>query len=253
MRETLLFTLYAPLAALGEVAVGERRVGAARPARSAILGLLAAGLGIERRNEAAHAALEDGYGIAVRVEAEGALLQDYHTAQVPPARKGKRWSTRRAELAEPRLETILSLREYRTDVCYTVAVWAAGQPPYPLGALAEALRRPRFTVYFGRKACPLGLPAAPRIVAAETLADAFVIFDREMPEAERALRADLKLLPETGTLYADADVRDWLGQDHEVRRIERRRDAIVSRRRWQFGLRNELVAPPARAPRDTPS
>ena len=253
MREILLFTLYAPLAALGEVAVGERRVSSARPGRSAILGLLAAGLGIERRDEAAHAALDRGYGVAVRVEAEGALLQDYHTAQVPPAKKGRRWPTRRAELAEPRLETILSLREYRADARHTVAVWTAHDPPHPLGALAEALRRPRFTLYLGRKACPLGLPSAPRIVAAETLAEAFATFDRDMPGAERALRADLELLPETGTLYADADVRDWLGQDHTVRRIERRRDAIVSRRRWQFGLRDELVAPPPRALRDAPS
>ena len=166
MRDFLLFTLYAPLAALGEVAVGERRVSAARPARSAILGLLAAALGIERRDEAAHAALQEGYGVAVRVETEGALLQDYHTAQVPPAKKGRRWPTRRAELAEPRLETILSLREYRADARHTVALWTADDPPQPLAVLAEALRRPRFTLYLGRKACPLGLPAAPRIVAA---------------------------------------------------------------------------------------
>jgi CRISPR system Cascade subunit CasD len=253
MREILLFTLYAPLAAMGEVAVGERRVGAARPARSAILGLLAAGLGIERRDEAGHAALDQGYGVAVRAETEGALLQDYHTVQVPPAKKGKRWPTRRAELAEPRLETILSLREYRADACHTVAVWTAHDPPHPLGALAEALRRPRFTLYLGRKACPLGLPSAPRIVAAETLAEAFATFDREMPEAERALRMHLALSPTSGPLHADVDASTWLGEDHTVRRIERRRDVVVSRRGWQFGLRDELVALPIRAPRDTPS
>jgi CRISPR system Cascade subunit CasD len=253
MREILLFTLYAPLAAMGEVAVGERRVGATRPARSAILGLLAAGLGIERRDEAGHAALDQGYGVAVRAETEGAMLQDYHTTQVPPARKGKRWPTRQAELAEPRLETILSLREYRADARHTVAVWTAHDPPHPLGALAEALRRPRFTLYLGRKACPLGLPSAPRIVAAETLAEAFAIFDRDMPEAERALRVHLALAPSSAPLHADADASTWLGEDHTVRRIERRRDAIVSRRRWQFGLRDELVALPARPPGDIPS
>jgi CRISPR system Cascade subunit CasD len=253
MRDFLLFTLYAPLAALGEVAVGERRVSAARPARSAILGLLAAALGIERRDEAAHAALQEGYGVAVRVETEGALLQDYHTAQVPPAKKGRRWPTRRAELAEPRLETILSLREYRADARHTVAFWTADDPPQPLAVLAEALRRPRFTLYFGRKACPPGLPGTPRIVAAETLVEAFATFDRDMPEAERALRARLELSPTNGPLYADVDAGAWLGQDHLVRRIERRRDAVVSRPRWQFGLRDELVALPARPPGNMPS
>ena len=128
----------------------------------------AAALGIELRDEAADATLQEGYGVAVRVETEGALLQDYHTAQVPPAKKGKRWPTRRAELAEPRLETILSLREYRTDARHTVAFWTAHNPPQPLAALAEALRRPRFTLYLGRKACPLGLPSAPPVLAAAT-------------------------------------------------------------------------------------
>jgi hypothetical protein len=41
----------------------------------------------------------------------------------------------------------------------------------------------------GRKACPLGLPSARRIVAAETLAETFATFDRDMPESERVLRA----------------------------------------------------------------
>jgi CRISPR system Cascade subunit CasD len=244
MREILLFTLYAPLAAMGEVAVGERRVGLARPGRAAILGLIAAALGLERRDEAAHAALDQGYGVAVRVEHEGALLQDYHTAQVPPSRRGRRWATRRAELAAPRLETILSLREYRSDARHTVALWEGAAPPHPLAAIAAALRRPRFTLYFGRKACPLGLPPAPRIVAAATLAEAFAGFDRELPEAERAARAHLRLAPAAGTVHADAEARPWLGDALTLRRIERRRDRAVSRRRWQFGLRDELVALP---------
>ena len=130
MRDFLLFTLWGPLAAAGEVAVGERRTGWDRPGRSAVLGLVAAALGIERQDEAAQTALDAGYGYAVRVEAEGVLLEDYHTAQVPPARKGRRWPTRRAELAEPGLETILSLRDYRADARHTVALWAREEPPH---------------------------------------------------------------------------------------------------------------------------
>jgi CRISPR system Cascade subunit CasD len=248
MRSFLLFTLYAPLAALGEVAIGERRVGAARPTRSALLGLVAAALGIERRNEGAHAALDRGYGLAVRVESAGPLLQDYHTAQVPPVRRGRRWPTRRAELAEPRLETILSLREYRTDVRHTVALWEDRDPPEPLAAIQAALQQPRFTLYFGRKACPLGLPPAPRLVTATSLADAFAGFDATMSERERALRSSLRLLPRAGEIEADVSARDWLGDGLRLVRIERRRDAILSRRRWQFGLREALVAAPKEPP-----
>jgi CRISPR system Cascade subunit CasD len=253
MRDLLLFTIYAPIAAMGEVAVGERRVGAATPARSALLGLIAAALGIERRDEPAHAALDRGYGLALRVETEGTLLQDYHTAQVPPAKRGKRWPTRRAELAEPALETILSLREYRTDARHTVAVWSERDPPHPLPALADALRRPRFTLYFGRKSCPLGLPPAPRLVAAPTLADAFARFDEATPDAERDLRQRLTLLPTSGEIHADVGAREWLGHGLRLRRIGRRRDAIISRRRWQFGMRDELVAGPEGGREDPPS
>jgi CRISPR system Cascade subunit CasD len=248
MREVLLFTLYAPLAAMGDVAVGERRVSAARPARSALLGLIAAALGIERRDEAAHTALDQGYGFAVRVESPGPLLQDYHTAQVPPARRGKRWPTRRAELTEDRLETILSLREYRSDARCTVALWVEQDPPHPLAAIGDALRRPRLTLYFGRKACPLGLPPAPRVVAAASLADAFLRFDAALPEPERVLRQQLRLLPRAGEVNADAGARAWLGDGLRLLRVERRRDAVLSRRRWQFGMREALVAVPKEPP-----
>ena len=62
MPEFLTFALAAPLAAMGEIAVGERRGGWDSPGRSAILGLIAGCLGLEREDEAAHAALETGYG-----------------------------------------------------------------------------------------------------------------------------------------------------------------------------------------------
>ena len=50
----LVFTLYSPLGSFGEIAVGERRMSWARPGRSAVLGLVAAALGYERTEEAAH-------------------------------------------------------------------------------------------------------------------------------------------------------------------------------------------------------
>src|SRR5437764_7750010 len=84
MPDFLTFALAAPLAAMGEIAVGERRGSWDRPARSAILGLIAACLGLAREDEAAHAALETGYGLTLRRQRLGPLLADYHTAQVPP-------------------------------------------------------------------------------------------------------------------------------------------------------------------------
>jgi CRISPR-associated Cas5-like protein len=144
VRDHLVFVLHGPVAAFGGVAVGEQRGGQARPARSALLGLLAAALGIDRSDAAAHAAMEHGYGVAVRVDAPGVTFSDYHTAQVPPARRGERHATRRAELDARPLETILSRREYRTDSLFTVALWAREMAPVTLADLATALQQPHF-------------------------------------------------------------------------------------------------------------
>jgi CRISPR-associated endonuclease/helicase Cas3 len=61
------------------------------------------------------------------------------------------------------------------------------------------------------------------------------------------------VLEEAADLYADADATSDGGGPTlgaELARVERRRDVAVNRRRWQFGLRDELVA---RALASTPS
>src|SRR5947199_10464826 len=98
MSEIVVFMLWAPLAAMGDMAVGERRAGFDRPGRSAVLGMVAAALGLDRADETAHAVLDRGYLMAQRVLHRGELLQDYHTVQAPPADRKTRWSTRRSAL-----------------------------------------------------------------------------------------------------------------------------------------------------------
>ena len=142
MGEHLIFLLHAPLGAMGGVAVGERRAGFDRPGKSAILGLVAAGLGVERSAEASHTALADGYGLGLGEIASGRMLFDYHTAQTPPRRKNRRFATRREELAVDDLGTILSVREYRTDPAYLVVLWSRKAPKWSLGQFVDALRRP---------------------------------------------------------------------------------------------------------------
>src|SRR5262249_16497017 len=145
MLEFLTFALAAPLASMGDIAVGERRGTWDRPGRSAVLGLLAACLGLARDDDASHAALEAGYGLALRRQQIGPLLADYHTAQVPPARRGRRFVTRAEELAADALETILSRRDYRTDVVVLAALWQRPGAKWPLAAIEAALRAPHFT------------------------------------------------------------------------------------------------------------
>lgn len=235
----LLFTLYAPLGACGEIAVGERRMSWARPGRSAILGLVAAAKGIQRADEAAHRRLEAGFHYAVRTDAPGRPLIDYHTVQTPKTRKDRTFATRREELESENLNTVLSSREWRADTFFTVALWPRADQAVDLEELAGALQRPRFVLYVGRKSAPLGLPLNPEIVEADTFMAAF---DARQPneEEERVLRC----------ARADGTTREAIACDHDApgaparTRIERRRDAVASRTRWQFADRLERVVVP---------
>ena len=241
MPQFLVFTLYAPLASFGGLAVGERRTGWDRPARSAVLGLIGAALGLDRSDEAAHLAFDSGYFLALRTDALGRAFPDYHTAQVPPERPNRRYPTRRDQLADKPLGTVVTRREYRSDALHVAALWTRGDPPYNLTALMQALQRPHYALSLGRKSCPLGLPLAPDIIDAEDVFAAFRQRDAKLeashakkqpPEAK--LRRELGAAP--GGVAMDAEIAP-----PGALRIERRRDAIASRRRWQFVLRDEAV------------
>ena len=232
----LMFTLYAPMGSYGEIAVGERRMSWARPGRSAILGLVAAALGIERTDEDAHQNLEVGLYYAVRTDASGQPLIDYHTAQTPKARKGRTFATRREELQSDDLHTVLSSREWRSDACFTISLWERRDDAVDLDEIAGALRRPRFVLYLGRKSAPLGLPLNPVIIEADTFMDAFAARQRSDDEKEI-----LNGICSSATSTMIAFDGDAPGAPADSR-VERRRDAVVSRKRWQFADRLEGVA-----------
>lgn len=248
MQHYLTFALVAPLAAFGGIAVGERRSGWDRPARSAVLGLIGACLGAEREDDAAQAALAGDYGLALLCHAPGLLLADYHTAQVPSAQRGRRFSTRAAELDMPshKLNTILSRRDYRSGAWHLGAFWPrAAAARWPLEVIAEAMRRPGFVPYLGRKSCPLGLPLAPMLVEANDTAEALTRRHADGPEA--AWRDAFVPPREAAETVIAADAEAFASDDPRQLLTEFRRDQPRSRRRWQFDLREETVlrvAPP---------
>lgn len=230
MRDHLTFRLYGPLAAWGDIAVGEYRPSFAHPSKSAVIGLLAAGLGIRRDEEEQQNALAKACSFAVRVDAMGTLLRDYHTTQVPSARRGVVHYSRRSELVVGDLNTILSSRDYRCDAAYTVAISVRDGAPYSVQQMADALLRPVFTLYLGRKSCPLALPLHPCVVSTATLREAL----ESVPVPLDELVGVMKSPAEVGVYWEDDEVSGY-ERDH----ITTRRDAPLSRKRWQFAERRE--------------
>lgn len=232
MTAFLLFTLYSPLASWGGIAVGEARGSWDRPSRSAVLGLVAAALGITREEQEAHDALNAGYGVAVRVDAPGTPLVDYHTAQtVPAAAIRKRKPSTRAELlAAGEHETILSRREYRQDAMATAALWTRSEARWALPDVASALQCPVFTLYAGRKANALGLPLAPAIIHAASLADAFA---QRAPTAGPIVGESLRPAGGWGREVSHDPCEDFPTGLRALRRYTRR-DTAPHRGRWQF-------------------
>ncbi len=235
MKEFLLFRLYGPMAAWGDIAVGEQRPSHGHPTKSAIIGLLAAALGIRRDEEDKHNKLYSELNFATRIDVSGEILRDYHTTQVPSQGRNKVYYTRKDELSSDNLNTILSQRDYRIDACYTIAVWLTDESSGRLlREYQDALREPIFTLYLGRKSCPLALPLSPKIVSDVSLKQAFECFPlydemlQSLPSQEMTSYYWEKLdLLETGF---PVDALHWVGS---------RRDGLLSRKRWQFNDREE--------------
>lgn len=231
-KEFLRFQLYGPLAAWGNVAVGEQRPSAAHPSKSAIMGLVAAAFGIRRNEEEKIGEINRAYGFAVRVNSPGELMRDYHTSQVPPDKHKAKFYTRRDELANDELYTILSSRDYRMEACYTIAIWVKETAaPFTLEELAAAIRQPKLILYLGRKSCPVAIPIKPEIVLSATLK--YALDQAELPNEFLGKLPIGKLV----SYYWEELEDNALGMSATM--VYPRRDQLLSRSRWQFSERNE--------------
>ncbi len=241
-RDYLVFRIAAPMGAFGDIAVGERRATWDVPSKSGVLGLVAAALGIERIETAKHQALDTSLGFAVRQDQAGRPLRDYHTAQAPKARKDKRWRTRREELDADDLNTVLSERIYRVEAAATVVLWVNGERGPTLASLEAGLKRPKFTLYVGRKACPLGWPPRPRVIAAPSVNAALAAFDSLEAATDHDLRRfrPRRRVSDTMALWIEVGSAAELADGGQVRERRQRRDGLMNRTLWQFTDRTEL-------------
>ena len=230
--EILVFQLYGPMASWGTPAVGEYRPSSDHPGRSALLGLLAAGLGLRRDDAANQQALAGSVQFAVKQLSPGQVIRDFHTVQVPKRDRKARYATRKEEMAfsSDRLNTIISRREYRCDGLWRVGVTITDNSDWTLQDLEAALRRPKFLLYLGRKSCPLAAPLCPMIVQAEGLQQALSV---DMPPVHDQQKRWLGL-PDSVDYYWEGDAVDLQVQDTRYPD-----DDLVSRERWQFKGRRE--------------
>ncbi|WP_026960489.1 type I-E CRISPR-associated protein Cas5/CasD [Aliagarivorans taiwanensis] len=245
MREYLVFRLYGPMASWGQPAVGGDRPTALAPTRSALLGLLGAALGIKREDEAGLARLQQSVCFGIKQCVPGTLMRDYHTTQVPigTPEKLRHCRTRKAEIDEcqhqekfnaknSRPNAILSSRDYRCDALWVIAAWLSPKAELTLEQLQTSLQKPVFTLYLGRKSCPLALPLMPQLLPETSLQQAL---DHPFPA----------LVSEKADPY-------WLGANHyttyfwegDVKAIEHAAtqtyhpwDEPQHRGRWQFKQR----------------
>ncbi len=135
----LLLHLAAPLQSWGTSSRFVRRNTDRWPSKSGVIGMLAAAKGLRRTDP-----LEDLLSLrfGVRVEQPGRLERDFQTAR-----------TRDGSESMP-----LSYRFYLADAGFLAALEGDEEL---LAGLKDALRRPVYPVYLGRRSCP---PAAPVVL-----------------------------------------------------------------------------------------
>jgi len=160
----LLLRLEGPLQSWGARSRWDVRDTQPEPTKSGVVGLLGCALGCER-GDPRLMELDQALRMGVRVEAPGRVREDFHTITdfLPTAAGDFKVSggTKSAQAlrADPnaRPATILSPRFYLEDAAFLVALAAPGDGEL-LARCADALRRPQWPLFLGRKACPATRP-----------------------------------------------------------------------------------------------
>lgn len=220
MRDYLILKLHGPMQAWGEHSFEGTRPSGNFPARSALLGLLGACLGIRRNESQRLQQLADSVLFAVRKDVRcrtmrnGKVLPlsvvkatDYHTVQ----------NAREDYVGLKSHDTIQTWREYLFDAAYTVAVWNTGNATVTLDSLEQAVKAPIFTPYLGRRSCPLSRPLFETKVTKDVVREAFDAVS-----------------PNGGTIYSDSE-------EAGSTRTLRVRDVPLIRQPRQFSSRNVYV------------
>lgn len=156
----LALRLAGPLQSWGSRSRFVRRTTESSPTKSGIIGLLAAAQGLRRSDP-----IEELVGLrfGARVDQGGQLLRDFQTARRPKTQRDGTVEWQPMPLSE---------RYYLSDAVFLAVL----EGPEPLlEGLHEAIRRPFFPLFLGRRSCP---PAGPIAIG---------VFPFDLDEALRRL------------------------------------------------------------------
>lgn len=206
----LILRLAAPLQSWGTQSRFSVRDTAREPSKSGVIGLISAALGRPR-----DADIRDLMALAmtVRIDREGSVQRDYQTAGGGSLPDGHPYGVAKANRAKA--QTVTSSRYYLADADFRVAL--EGDDETLLNMIADALLRPKWPLYLGRKAFvpsqPLCRGVHSRLSAIEALSTTEEWFARGSRERERfteqpQLRAICEVMPGlSGVTLAECDVR----------------------------------------------
>jgi CRISPR system Cascade subunit CasD len=249
MRDYFIFRLHGALASWGDIAVGDIRPSYRCPSKSAVIGLIAAALGIERHEQIKQTELFK-LSFSLRIDALGHPIEDYHTVQTPSDMaikydRSKDCWTRLDEIeainwriiqTQSNAGAIQSRRTYYCDALYTIALCETVTQAIDweiLGLkqfsdLINALQNPKLSLYLGRKSCPLSLPLEPQIHSAvnfkEALQKATFKFEDELKPLTKKVKQH--------QYYSEEKL------DNSQMKLTRR-DQPVNKTTWQFSERDE--------------
>ncbi len=140
MTGTLLIPLVGPLQAWGVDARFDLRPSGMEPSKSGVIGLCCAAMGRDRTES-----IEDLSSLlfGVRVDREGRLSRDFHTAE------------KVIGAGDTKLRTVVSNRWYLAHAAFLAGLQG---PNSVLTTIHEALKQPHWTLALGRKSCPPTIP-----------------------------------------------------------------------------------------------
>lgn len=183
MNEYIILRLKGVLQSWGGHTYEDYRPSNLFPTRSGLVGLLAACLGIDRKDLDNQKALSDSFRYAVRVDETPNRfhkITDFHT--ILEARKVD---------GTPNKNPVVSRREYLCDASFTVVLKFMDNAAFDSQKIVKFLQTPVFTPFLGRRSCPLSVPPFHSSVQAESLI--------------KALEA---VEPFRGTIYSEEDEND---------------------------------------------